>query len=219
MEWNELRDIIYRYSKSLMSKTPFIVMAGAHHGEVCIDIFKKYYPTAQIVAFEPCISSYEICKEKIPSDLSIVLYNKGLSSKNETKQLNISYTSNTNSLYKVNLHGMTYQQKEQIETIHLITLDEWYSATKCNEIDLLYLNIEGHELEALKGGLNMLSKVKVIFIELNVIEIWKGVPLEGDIDKFLRANNFSLTLHDKRKCYSWTENQYLAVYVNNNLCS
>jgi FkbM family methyltransferase len=217
MEWNELRDIIWRYTKSLLNENPLIVMAGAHHGEVCIDKFKKYFPTANIVAFEPCVSSYEICKKKIPSDLNIVIYNKGLSSQRETKLLNLAYTSNTNSLYKVKLHGKTYPQKGEIEPIDLITLDDWYGDRKSDEIDLLYLNIEGHELEALKGGMKMLSKVKVIFIELNVIEIWRGVPLEGDIDKFLRANNFTLILHDKRKCYSWTDNQYLGVYVNNNL--
>ena len=43
MEWNELRDIIWRYTKSLLSENPLIIMAGAHHGEVCIDKFKTYY--------------------------------------------------------------------------------------------------------------------------------------------------------------------------------
>ena len=216
MEWNELRDIIWKYSKSLLSENPLIVMAGAHEGEICIDIFKKYFPTSQIFAFEPCISSFQICKERLTLDSNIVLYNKGLSSSNETRELNLSYTSNTNSLYKINLHGMTAPQKEEIEIIDLITLNEWYG-DRSDDIDLLYLNIEGHELEALKGGLNILYKVKVIFIEMNVIEIWKNVPLEDDIHKFLCVNNFSLILHDKRKCYQWTANQYLGVYVNNRI--
>jgi FkbM family methyltransferase len=216
MDWNELRDIIWKYTKSLLSEHPLIVMAGAHHGEVCIDKCKKYFPTAKIHAFEPCVSSYDICKKKIPTDLDITLYNKGLSSKNETRQLNLSFASNTNSLYKVNLQNLTSRQTKETETIELITLDEWY-ISKFGDIDLLYLNIEGHELEALKGGLNILSKVKVIFVELNVAEIWKNTPLDGDMDKFLRENNFSLILHDKRACYSWTAFQYLGVYTNNNL--
>jgi len=52
MEWDELRDIIWRYSKSILCENPLIVMAGAHHGEICIDTFKKIFQKHKYFLFK-----------------------------------------------------------------------------------------------------------------------------------------------------------------------
>jgi FkbM family methyltransferase len=47
--------------------------------------------------------------------------------------------------------------------------------------DLLKLDIQGYELEVLKGASVYLGKIQVILVELNLLDIHERVPLMGDV--------------------------------------
>ena len=221
--WFNLRDYMWKYIGTFFADTPLIIQAGSHKGEVCIDIFSKYYSEAEIHTFEPCHDSYITCKNNIENSSvkqNIKLYNFGLSNTPGNAVLNISTSSNTNSIYNINnIYSVTHPHTNKKETIKLITLDYFYKdilKENGRPIDLLYLNTEGHELEILRGSLEILGNTKVVFLEVNFIEIWKDSPVFKDIDIFMQNNGFFLSLHDKRPDYSWTSIQCGAVYVNKN---
>lgn len=223
MEFDKLRKIIWEYTGSFFSQYPIIIQAGAHQGEVCIDKF-KLYPTSTIYAFEPCKKSYNICNDRIKNEeiKNVTLFNIGLSNIDSTGILNISTTSNTNSLYKVNNnlpYKTTSDQTNETEIINMINLSNWCSNNNISVIDLLYLNIEGHELKALEGSCDILKNVKTIAIEVNFVEIWTNTPLFNELDAFLKKHNFYLSMHDCRPYYNWTNIQHLAIYINKSLYS
>jgi hypothetical protein len=51
--------------------------------------------------------------------------------------------------------------------------------------DLLKLDVQGYELEVLKGAERALSAVKVLLTEVNLIDIYSGVPLLHDLVMWL----------------------------------
>lgn len=219
----KLKSLMWEYPKTFFNKNPIIIEAGAHKGEVCIDKFIKYYPEAEVHAFEPCLKSFNICKDRIETEnlnQNIKIYNYGVSNENTKNILNISTSSNTNTLYSVNnSYSVTWPHSGEKEEVELITLNYWYQKLFkriVTDIDMLYLNIEGHELEALKGATDILNKIKVIYLEVNFIEIWNACPTFGEIHSFMTQNGFYLSMHDKRKEYDWTSIQCSVVYVNNN---
>jgi hypothetical protein len=57
--------------------------------------------------------------------------------------------------------------------------------------DFLTLDIQGAELEALKGMGRLISKVRWIFTEVNRREMYSGIPLVSDLDTFLSERGFS----------------------------
>jgi FkbM family methyltransferase len=58
---------------------------------------------------------------------------------------------------------------------------------------LLKLDIEGHELEALRGAATLLDRIEVIVSEVRFFDIdASGQPLFGDVLAFLDARGFSL---------------------------
>jgi hypothetical protein len=55
---------------------------------------------------------------------------------------------------------------------------------------LLKLDVQGFELEILKGGESLLSGAEVILTEVNFLDIHQNVPLAADIVYWLNERNF-----------------------------
>ena len=222
MEHSDLKQLHYRYASSFFSPNPVIVHAGTHLGEECIDKYSKMFQGSTIFTFEPCLKSYNFSKQRIISEgvRNMHIYNVGLSDTNSVSKLLLSEKSNTHSLFTKNPVDMyTHPQTGETENIQLITLNSWCKENNVTEIDFLSLNIEGNELNALKGAMDILPNTKVIFLEVNHCEIWTGCAMSKDIDDFLVHNNFYLSMHDRRGYYPWTRMQHCAMYVNRKLDS
>lgn len=58
--------------------------------------------------------------------------------------------------------------------------------------DLLKVDVQGAELLVFKGAEKLLADVLVIQTEVEFAELYKGQPLFGDVDVFLRAQGFTL---------------------------
>jgi len=214
---SKIFDIASDYVGTFMSDQAVIFQAGAHRGEICIDKFKLYYPNAKIYSFEPCKSSYEITRQRIQDEKinNVSLYNFGLSRSDCQGALHISTSSNTHSLHTLGPYGqVTWPQTNQIESVQLRSIDSFCRENNINNIDYLYLNIESHELDALRGAANMLKNINSIVVEMNMIPIWNA-PVFVDLDKFLRENGFSMVIHNQRKGYELGKVQIFALYMNN----
>ena len=91
---------------------------------------------------------------------NIEIVRKGVSDKNETATL--YFPSLTTA--SINKH-IESDIKVDIE---LVTLDSFAESKKLSTIDIIKLDVEGHELQALEGALNTIEKYKpIIIIELS----------------------------------------------------
>ena len=52
------------------------------------------------------------------------------------------------------------------------------------------MDIQGAELDVLQGGENVLSSVLAMVLEAEFVPLYKGQPLYGDLDAFLRRRDF-----------------------------
>jgi FkbM family methyltransferase len=72
------------------------------------------------------------------------------------------------------------------------TLDLFCQREGVKEIDFLHLDIQGAELNVVKGASQILESVLGLITEVEFTEIYSGQPLFSDIDISLRKNGFSL---------------------------
>jgi FkbM family methyltransferase len=70
------------------------------------------------------------------------------------------------------------------------TIDEIVRSRSIAAPDLLKLDVQGYELEVLKGAQSALGQLSVILAEINLIDIHKNVPLLDDIVIFMRDRGF-----------------------------
>ena len=104
---------------------------------------------------------------------------------------------------------LTLQKREKID---ITTLDITIPATE--SVLILKLDVQGFELEVLRGGTQTLARTKVIVLEINNHEGYKNAPTYYEIDAFLRERGFQLfdLLPSERvngKLQDWD-----AIYVN-----
>jgi hypothetical protein len=57
-------------------------------------------------------------------------------------------------------------------------------------VDFIKIDVQGYELEVLKGGMRTLARAQAILIELSLIEINEGAPLLDEALSFMRAAGF-----------------------------
>ena len=95
--------------------------------------------------------------------------------------------------------SMTVQRSIEVP---VRTLDSVFSETGLCQLDLLKVDVQGYELEIFAGGLNCLSRTRMIVVEVSFFEHYIGQPLFPIIYDFLVVNHFSLS-----SCfgYSWDD--------------
>ena len=81
-------------------------------------------------------------------------------------------------------------QAAPVRVYRMQTIDEIVKSKGFAAPDLLKLDVQGYELEVLKGAQNTLTLVSAVLVEVNLIDIHKGAPLLDELLLFLRDRGF-----------------------------
>jgi FkbM family methyltransferase len=157
-----------------------IADVGAYRGEfalMCLEV----WPQARIVCFEPLphmIAALHALSETLP----IRVYPVALGAKS-APQVCLYCAETASSLLPE--HHATHPSVSCEQR----TLDEAMSDYG-HSCDFLKLDVQGYELEVLKGGKASLQEIKAVLAEVNLLDIYKGVPLATELVAWLNARGF-----------------------------
>jgi FkbM family methyltransferase len=153
--------------KKLATLNPKVIVDGGANIGKYSKVVHQYIPQSTIYAFEPVVATFEQLKEKIKGMDHIIPVNKGLFSENTQKQIHLFHSNTHSSLYKV------YDEGDQTIEIDLIKGDEWIQQNNIEKIDLLKLDLEGAEFDAIKGFEKNIhdQKIRAIQFEYGPINI------------------------------------------------
>ena len=163
--------------RSLGESSPVILDVGANRGEYT-DALLRRFPSAKCFLFEPSPETFALLTTRITGS-NIVLLNFGLAD---------SYGKAT--LYKSDPHSrigslskLPISKEEFQEDIELRRLDDAFLQFGVTHIDLLKIDVEGHELAVLRGARNLLEKrlirsIQFEFGEFNLYSriFFKDIP-------------------------------------------
>lgn len=143
-------------------KGGIIFDVGANVGEwskYCLSI----EPSLNMHLFEPSkITFSKLMKNSWPA--SVYLNNFGLGERKEQLSLNIAGDgSGMNSIHM--RHGVRGVAMESVERIDICTLDEYCEEKSIDHIQLLKVDVEGHELAVFRGAKRMLGEKRIACIQ------------------------------------------------------
>lgn len=174
---------------SLLKNEPKIFIdIGAHKGEYLEAVIKRY-PKAEYHIFEPSIINYQFLTKRFKNkDYKINQLALSSVSKQGILYSNF-YGSAFSSLYKRNLDNLNIKF-EKTEEIKIIRFDEYWKDIN-SIIDYVKIDVEGHDLDVLKGFGELIKKVKLIQFEFGGANIDSKTYLR-DFWEFFSKQNFCL---------------------------
>lgn len=120
---------------------------------------EKKIRSGKIYGFEPNKTLVAYIQPLFPK---IALFPLAVSSKTGTSVLHIPKKGNTLQDTRASLEDLG-DEVEKIE-IQTITLDDWASQNNISKLDLVKIDVEGHEFDTIKGCSSILSTVKPTFL-------------------------------------------------------
>ena len=111
---------------------------------------------------------------------------------------NLANNGQSSSLYEPDLHVEHYPNIEFTSVVDVTSIRLDQLVPSHEKFDFLNLDVQGAELEALKGLGSMLGNVKWVYSEVNRANVYREIPMIGEMDLFLKTAGFL------RVCTVWT---------------
>ena len=100
-------------------------------------------------------------------------------------------------------------EKDNKEIIYVDTLDSF----NIHDVNILCIDVQGYELNVLKGSKKSLNNVEALVVEINRKELYEGCPHVSEIDNFLKDFNYvRIVTKWWRKTIPWGD----ALYIKKN---
>ena len=165
-----------------------VIHIGGHYGQE-LDVYAKDDNIKYITLFEADKDNYKVLKAKVDSmkiDKEIFAIHKGLGPfscemkfyKERDNQ------GQSNSVLKPKIHAVQYPgiKFNEITKVQIEPLDRY----ECSNIfNFMNIDVQGFELEVLRGAKKTLKNIKWIMTEVNRDEVYENCCMVDEIDNFL----------------------------------
>ena len=174
-----------------------IIDIGSNKGQFIL-LTEKLLNCKKIYSFEPIKELIEKQKKFFFYRDNINFYNFALGQKTEKKKYFLIKRKDSSSFLKINenINNADYLIENEIN-VNIHCLDNIINNQDLSDTTLVKIDVQGYELEVLKGSLRILKKIKFILIEVSENEIYKNQALSSDIINFLKQKNFSILRENK----------------------
>ena len=169
-----------------------ILDIGANEGQFAKKI-RNYFQNTKIDSFEPIIDCYKILVDKFKNDINFKGHNFALGNSNEKQIMNINASFVSSSILQMtDIHHQNYPNTDKSveKEISVRRLDDLENIVTASSKILMKIDVQGFELNVLKGAVNTLKLVEVIIIEVMYETLYDGQSTFDDLNDFLKAHNF-----------------------------
>lgn len=204
MKSNDPLEILQRLLGS--ESVQVIIDGGASIGDTSA-AFCKFFPKAIVHAFEPYPPFQERIRTKSLISPAIRLVPLALAEKTADSLMRVNESEGTNSLLegdpegKGSIYGGLLKEKGTV-SVKTTSLDDWLDQMKIAQVDILKLDIQGFELEAIKGVSKSLNNgnISALLCEIMFSKCYKGQPTWTELVNEIGRHGYTL--------YNFFDHQY-----------
>jgi len=157
-------------------------------------LVKSIFPDATVHAFEP-LEKHAVKFKQVTSGLSNVhLHSVALGAQRHEAVIHQTDFSDASSLLPLAALGSAQWHIREVGTvgIQVVALDEWIVANGLPQPELIKLDVQGYELEVLRGSPSALGKASAVIAEISFDEMYDGQCLAHDVSIYLDRAGFKL---------------------------
>ena len=171
-----------------------VVDVGANRGQFSLDV-RRALPDARVVAFEPLTPEADLYEQVFASTPTHVLHRVALSSAPGSTTFHVSAARDSSSLLPIgDRQSAVFPGTEEVATqiVEVRTLDDFADELASDGPALLKIDVQGAELEVVRGADATLGSFRWIYLEMSFVELYDGQPLADTMIDELRDRGFRL---------------------------
>ena len=170
--------------------------------------YARMFPSATVYSFEPLSKNVELIHSNLDtygvSSIRVVPLalsdKKGqekfyVSSGNpeELKSSDWDYGNKSSSLLQPDksTEVLDWLKFDQVETVDTNTLHAFCKENQIQIIDYIHIDVQGAELMVLDGASEYISRIKMIWMEVENIPLYKDQPLKTEVELYMLRNGFT----------------------------
>jgi FkbM family methyltransferase len=155
---------------------------------------KSLFPNAAVDAFEPLDVHFARFRQWTSAWPDVRLHRLALGSHQGTATLEVMDFSDASSLLPLGKEGRQSMGLSPVDKreVPVSTLDALVSSGAARAPDLIKLDVQGYELEVLKGAEESLKGARAVLSEVSFRSFYEGQALFGDILVHLQERGFRL---------------------------
>lgn len=164
------------------------VHIGAHNGQEYP--LYKHFGIINLLFYEPLDANFEQLKTRVQFDPFCEIRKKALGNTVGTIEMFLEDRGLSSSVLAPKYHLQQYPQIkfDTKTTVEITKLDnEEFDRSKFN---FMNIDVQGYELEVLKGSEKTLENIDLILTEINKEEMYENCALVDDIDSYLEKFSF-----------------------------
>ncbi len=167
---------------------------GANRGMLSKTV-SYLFPECKIYCFEPIKSCFKELQKLEQISLNFKVFNCAISDYVGVANFNESeydYSSSLLEMAEKHKQVFPYTKMTNSYEVNVYTLDSFYNQLELTQPVILKLDVQGAELNVIRGAGELLEEVDFIICELSVTELYLNQPLVSDIIIKLKEKGFYL---------------------------
>ncbi len=199
--WEHFEGYTLMLLDKFLPPNPKVFEAGAYTGNQSASM-AKFWPEGMIISFEPIPSRFKEYKEKAKSFSNMYGYNLAANVFNGDAKLYVCRGTwgadeafeSSSSLLEPS-EGMKIHYLGPEITVPCVVFDDWCKTSGVSNIDLLWMELEGFELQFLRSSPNILNTVQAIVTATNFYSFRKETTQYIHLKPYLESKGFKLIAH------------------------
>lgn len=168
---------------------------GARVGKT-VAKYRELFPSAHIFCFEPFDHSYAVLTRRHQDASRVKPQKLAVSDTCGTRAFHCSDQSDMNSLLPLasNAGLLTTASADRVITVETVTLDAFCARHRLDRIQILKMDIQGAELQALRGASGLLERqaIGLVYTEMNFGQLYEGQGTFHEVCQLLSTYSYSL---------------------------
>jgi FkbM family methyltransferase len=192
------------FTSRLKKENISIIDVGANKGQT-IEFFIQINPKAKLFSFEPNKKLAQKVKDKFKNNPAIEVFNLGISSQKGLLTFHENVMDETSTFEQLNFDSEYLKKKARIlgvkekglivdsYEVEVTTLSDFIDSRPGEFFDVLKIDVEGHELHALKGLFSHSGKkypIRFIQMESHNDDMYVNNNQQNEIKNLLASNGF-----------------------------
>ncbi|GAB4355526.1 MAG: FkbM family methyltransferase [Gammaproteobacteria bacterium] len=177
-----------------LGRVSTVVDIGANRGQFALAA-RRCFPNARIIAFEPLAGPARVFERLFASDSGVALHRTAVGSSSGEVLIHVSARDDSSSLLPITAlqsHLFPGTAEAGTEKVQVGRLADFIAGGDLTPPALLKLDVQGFELEALKGCEDLLDRFAWVYAECSFVELYQGQALGDEVIAWLRERGFAL---------------------------